>query len=208
MQPKLTVQERLKDLRVVGVKLTLEELAERTGLSRAALGKYESDETAKDISPFAIQTLAKFYGVSTDYLLGLTENKNHPNTELDALHLSDDAITVLTSGNFNHRLLSEMICHKDFQRMMLDAEIYVDRIADMRITNMNAAMEAVRQSVIKKKGNDQEDLARVWIAKGLMSFAVSSDSYFPKAERDRPVRSASSSSVNLKSTTRRSFNLS
>lgn len=51
-----------------------------------------------------------------------------------------------------------MICHKDFQRMMLDAEIYVDRIADMQITNMNAAMEAVRQSVIKKKGNDQEDL--------------------------------------------------
>ena len=158
MQPKLTVQERLKDLRVVDFDLTLEELAERTGLSRSALGKYESDETAKDISPFAILTLAKFYGVSTDYLLGLTENKNHPNTELDALHLSDDAITVLTTGNFNHRLLSEMICHKDFQRMMLDAEIYVDRIADMRITNMNAAMEAVRQSVIKKKGNDQEDL--------------------------------------------------
>ena len=51
-----------------------------------------------------------------------------------------------------------MICHKDFQRMMLDAEIYVDRIADMRITDMNAVMEAVRQSVIKKKGNDQEDL--------------------------------------------------
>lgn len=74
MQPKLTVQERLKDLRVVDFKLTLEELAERTGLSRSALGKYESDETAKDISPFAIQTLAKFYGVSTDYLLGLTEN--------------------------------------------------------------------------------------------------------------------------------------
>ena len=145
MQPKLTVQERLKDLRVVDFDLTLEELAERTGLSRSALGKYESDENAKDISPFAILTLAKFYGVSTDYLL-------------NALHLSDDAITVLTTGNFNHRLLSEMICHKDFQRMMLDAEIYVDRIADMRITNMNAAMEAVRQSVIKKKGNNEEDL--------------------------------------------------
>ena len=94
MQPKLTVQERLKDLRVVDFDLTLEELAERTGLSRSALGKYESDENAKDISPFAILTLAKFYGVSTDYLLGLTENKNHPNTELNALQLSDDAITV------------------------------------------------------------------------------------------------------------------
>lgn len=158
MQPKLTVQERLKDLRVVDFHLTLEELAERTGLSRSALGKYESDETAKDISPYAILTLAKFYGVSTDYLLGLTENKNHPNTELNALHLSDKAIAVLTTGNFNHRLLSEMICHKDFQRMMLDAEIYVDRIADMRITDMNTVMETVRQSVMKEKGNDQEDL--------------------------------------------------
>ena len=158
MQPKLTVQERLKDLRVVDFDLTLEELAERTGLSRSALGKYESDETAKDISPYAILTLAKFYGVSTDYLLGLTENINHPNTELNALHLSDDAITVLTSGDFNHRLLSEMICHKDFQRMMLDAEIYVDRIADMRITDTNAVLETIRQSVIKKKGNGQEDL--------------------------------------------------
>ena len=32
----------------------------------------------KDISPFAIATLADFYGVSTDYLMGLTENKNTP----------------------------------------------------------------------------------------------------------------------------------
>ena len=94
--------------------------------------------------------LAKFYGVSTDYLLGLTEQKNHPNTELDALHLGDDAIEVLRTGKFNHRLLSELICHKDFQRFMLDAEIYVDRIADMRINDMNAVLEAVRQMALMK----------------------------------------------------------
>ena len=61
--------------RFVDFKLTLKELAGRTGLSRAALGKYEADETAKDISPFAILTLAKFYGVSTDYLLGLSKER-------------------------------------------------------------------------------------------------------------------------------------
>ena len=158
MQTKLTVQERLKDLCVSDFGLTLEELAERTGLSRSALGKYEADETTKDISPYAILTLAKFYGVSTDYLLGLTENKKHPNTELDALHLSDEAVAVLKTGEFNHRLLSEMICHKDFQRMMLDAEIYVDRIADMRITDMNVLLESARQAVIRENGNDQEDV--------------------------------------------------
>ena len=156
MQPKLTIQERLKDLRVER-SLTLEKLSAETGISKSALGKYEADDF-KDISPFSMVELAKFYGVSTDYLLGLTEQKNHPNTELDALHLGDDAIEVLRTSNFNHRLLSELICHKDFQRFMLDAEIYVDRIADMRIKDMNAVLEAVRQMALMKNGGDENDL--------------------------------------------------
>ena len=156
MQPKLTIQERLKDLRVER-GLTLEQLSAETGISKSALGKYEADDF-KDISPFSMVELAKFYGVSTDYLLGLTEQKNHPNTELDALHLGDDAIEVLRTGKFNHRLLSELICHKDFQRFMLDAEIYVDRIADMRINDMNAVLGAVRQMALMKSGGDESDL--------------------------------------------------
>lgn len=156
MQPKLTIQERLKDLRVER-SLTLEQLSAETGISKSALGKYEADDF-KDISPFSMVELAKFYGVSTDYLLGLTEQKNHPNTELDALHLGDDAIEVLRTGKFNHRLLSELICHKDFQRFMLDAEIYVDRIADMRVNDMNVVLEAVRQMALMKNGGEENDL--------------------------------------------------
>lgn len=171
MQIKLAIQERLKDLRVER-GLTLEQLAEQTGLSKSALGKYEADDF-KDISPFSIVTLAKFYGVSTDYLLGMTETKNHPDTELDALHLSDGAIEVLRTGTFNHRLLSEMLCHKDFQRMMLDAEIYVDRIADMRINDMNAMLEAVRKMALMKQYG-QDDLA----TRTLELAQVREDDYF------------------------------
>ena len=135
----------------------MEQLTEETGISKSALGKYESDDF-KDISPFSIVTLAKFYGVSTDYLLGLTETKNHPNTALHELHLSDASIDVLRTGKFNHRLLSELICHRDFQRFMLDAEIYVDRIADMRVNDMNAVLEAVRQMALMKNGGEENDL--------------------------------------------------
>lgn len=156
MNIKLTIPERLKDLRTER-SLTLEQLSEATGISRAALGKYEADDF-KDISPFSIAALAKFYGVSADYLMGLTETKNHPNTELEALHLGDGAIEVLKDGQFNHRLLSELICHKDFQRFLLDAEIYVDRIADMRVNDMNAVLEAVRQMALMKNGGDANDL--------------------------------------------------
>ena len=140
MQVKLTIGERLKDLRVER-KLTLEQLAAEVGISKSALGKYESDN-GKDISPYSILLLADYYGVSCDYLMGRTETKNHPNTALHELHLSDASIDVLKTGKFNHRLLSELICHKDFQRFMLDAEIYVDRIADMRVNDMNAVLEA------------------------------------------------------------------
>ena len=156
MQVKLTIGERLKDLRVER-RLTLEQLAAEVGISKSALGKYESDN-GKDISPYSILLLADYYGVSCDYLMGRTEIKNHPNTALHELHLSDASIDVLKTGKFNHRLLSELICHKDFQRFMLDAEIYVDRIADMRVNDMNAVLEAVRQMALMKNGGEENDL--------------------------------------------------
>ena len=156
MQVRIDTSERIKDLRVEK-HLTLEQLAELTELSSSAIGKYESGDY-KDISAFAIAKLAEKLGVSTDYLLCLSENKNHPSTELDALHLSDDAIEVLKMGKFNHRLLSEFICHKDFRRFMMDAEIYVDRIADMRIKDMNAVLEATRQMILMEHGENADDL--------------------------------------------------
>lgn len=157
MYTKLSIPERLKDLRVVDKHLTLEQLAEQTDLSKSALGKYESDDY-KDISPFAIATLAEFYGVSTDYLMGLSENKNHPNTELQALHLSDAMVELLSSGKINNRLLCELATHPNFQRLMVDMEIFIDRIADMRIEQMNLILEATRQTVIRDHAPGENDL--------------------------------------------------
>ena len=157
MYTKLSIPERLKDLRVVDKHLTLEQLAEKTGLSRSALGKYESDDY-KDISPFAIATLAEFYGVSADYLMGLSENKNHPNAELQALHLSDGMVELLSSGRINNRLLCELATHPNFQRLMVDMEICIDRIANMRVEQMNLVMEATRQTVLSKYAPGEDDL--------------------------------------------------
>ena len=157
MYTKLSIPERLKDLLVVDKHLTLEQLAEQAGLSRSALGKYESDDY-KDISPFAIATLAEFYGVSTDYLMGLSENKNHPKTELQALHLSDDMVELLSSGKINNRLLCELATHPNFWRLMVDMEIFIDRIANMRVEQMNLVMDATRQTVLSKYALGEDDL--------------------------------------------------
>ena len=157
MYTKLSIPERLKDLRVVDKHLTLEQLAEKTGLSRSALGKYESDDY-KDISPFAIATLADFYGVSADYLMGLTDNKEVPNADVQSLHLNDEMIELLRSGKINNRLLCELATHPNFRRLMVDMEICIDRIANMRVEQMNLVMEATRQTVLSKYAPGEDDL--------------------------------------------------
>ena len=83
---ELSIQERLKDLRVER-GLTLEQLAEQTHLSKSALGSYEAEDF-KDISHYALIKLAKFYGVTTDYLLGLSQTKNHSNADLADLRFA------------------------------------------------------------------------------------------------------------------------
>lgn len=157
MYTKLSIPERLKDLRVVDKHLTLEQLAEQTGLSRSALGKYESDDY-KDISPFAIATLADFYGVSADYLMGLTDNKEVPNADVQSLHLNDEMIELLRSGKINNRLLCELATHPNFRRLMVDMEIFIDRIADMRVDQMNLILEATRQTILGKYAPGENDL--------------------------------------------------
>lgn len=178
MNTKLTVPEILKDLRVAQ-GLTLEQLAEQTGLSKSALGKYESDEV-RDISPYAIVQLADFYKVSTDYLLGVEQNKNHPNTELAALHLSDDAIDSIKNGQFNKRLLSELLSHEKFQRLMLDAEIYVDRIADARINDLNFMLEISRKQAVLQytPGENALDMRTLELAQ------IQTDDYFGRVVSD------------------------
>ena len=156
MYIKLTNAERLKDLREER-GLTLDQLAKETGLSKSALGSYELNENV-EISPHSALTLAKFYGVSTDYLLGLTELKNRPNAELHELHLSDAMIDLLKSGRINNRLLCEMATHPGFPRFMTDVEIYVDRIADMRVNDMNAVLNATRQTILDRQKVSEDDL--------------------------------------------------
>ena len=109
---ELSIQERLKDLRVER-GLTLEQLAEETKLSKSALGSYEADDL-KDISHYALIKLAKFYGVTADYLLGLTETKNHPNADLADLRLSNDMIELLKSGLIDNSILCELVVHPNF----------------------------------------------------------------------------------------------
>ena len=78
--------------------------------------------------------------------------------KLQALHLSDAMVELLSSGKINNRLLCELATHPNFQRLMVDMEIFIDRIADMRIEQMNLILEATRQTVIRDHAPGENDL--------------------------------------------------
>ena len=156
MKCKITLQERLKDLRVAH-NLNLEELAKLTGISKSALGNYENNDY-KEINHGNLVTLAQFYNVSTDYLLCLTENKKHPNTDLTNLHLSDDMIDLLLSGSINNRLLCEIATHDKFKELMADTEIFIDGIATKCFNDINDYLEDVRTEIINRHPNIDEDI--------------------------------------------------
>ena len=155
---KLTIQKKLKDERV-NRHLSLTELAEATGISSSTLGNYD---------------------LSLDYLMGLTENKNHPNTSLHELHLNDSTVDLLKSGTLNNRLIYEMICHSGFPRLLADIQICVDRIADMRFHDMNLVLEAAKQTVMEQYSTDENDVYMRTLKLG----QVSEDMFFKQVIHD------------------------
>ncbi len=136
MKVKLTLQEKLRDLRDER-KMTLSDLAGATGIPLSTLQRMEGKEDIR-VGYQDVAALAVFYGVSTDYLFGLTDNRQHRHIEIDAIRLSDPAIETLKDGKLNNRLVSELLAHPDFARLMQSVEIYIDRKLISQIGQVNA----------------------------------------------------------------------
>ena len=155
MKGATTIQERLWELRK-DKGLNLEELAQLTKISKSALASYESKDN-KEINHGNLITLADFYGVSIDYLLCRTENREQANTPLTELHLNDEMVALLKSGRINNRLLCELATHKDFIKFLADIEVYVDGIASMQIQNLNSLVDTVRHEIMERYRPGEDD---------------------------------------------------
>ena len=184
MLETMPISEKLKMLRDRH-GLTLDELAERTGLSRSALSNYETNES-KEVSQFALVTLAKFYGVSTDYLLGLSALEKPMQGNIHDLNISGEMAELLKSGKINNRLLCEMATHPDFPKLLMDMKIMVDGEARNAIRAIDMLFEAVRMKIIKETNIGEDSNAQILTFKEAQ---IDEDEYFEmKIKNDlRPI---------------------
>lgn len=90
--------ERLKALRG---KTSQADFAEKVGISRPTVGFYESGDRIPDA--LTLKQIAEACGVTTDYLVGLSDNKTAENFEAGArFGLSDDALLHLEYFKTEH----------------------------------------------------------------------------------------------------------
>ena len=132
-----------------------------------------------DINLYALEKLADLYHVDVEYLLGLRENRKHTSVSLDDLHLSDQALKVLCDGSINNRLLSELIAHPEFARLMADMEIYVDGVVSMQIRNLNSLLESARTAILEKYHPKEDNTLLT-----LKAAQIDEDDYFARVVSD------------------------
>ena len=170
MKADITINERIKDLRTER-GLTQKQLADAVGIAYSTYGDYEQDDYF--IPHTAVITLAKYFGVTADYLLGLSDNRKQVNTSIEDLHLSDDAIEFISDEHTNARLLSELITHPGFKQLLTDAEIYVDGYFEQSLQNNNSLVDFMRKKLAEK--NIPEDN----LTGAVDMIHVHQDDYFP-----------------------------
>ena len=135
LKVKLTLQEKLRDLRAER-GITLSDLEKQTGIPKSTLQRFEGEKDIH-IGYQDVEVLTRFYGVSADYLFGLTDHRQHRNIEIDRLRLTDEAVAELISGKLNNRLLSELIAHPDFSELLAALEVFLGRSIPENMEIMN-----------------------------------------------------------------------
>lgn len=126
---KLTRGERFKDARIVHNqhnKQTMDEVAAATGVSKSLIQSLEDDTIKRSVGYDKVAKLAAHYRVTTDYLLGLSDNPFPENNTIDDLGLSPKAVKALqlirqisTDRSDYLSLYNAVLGSNDFQTVMM-----------------------------------------------------------------------------------------
>ena len=109
------------------------ELARRLGISHSQVSRIENGETGTLSSDILIR-LAEVFDVSADYLLGLTDVRTKKNLDVAQLNISEDAAIQLASGKLDLEMLSRLLEHKEFAKVLFLMRAYLDN--SLEIGNM------------------------------------------------------------------------
>lgn len=143
---KGNIQDRITDLREQN-EWSKAELAERIGIDASRMGRIESGET-KSVGDDVILALAKAFGVSTDFLLGVSDDPEPSNYDIKDLGLTIEAAKNLYTEKIDPDVLNLMMEDPRFGTLTYMISRYLHDVmaegykAQSKLYNMTASMLA------------------------------------------------------------------
>ena len=152
---KGTLAERVRDLRRER-NLSQQELGNVFGVDKGTISKIENGKTIN--SDFAL-SLAGYFGVSMDYLFGLSDDRSSVNYDLKKLGISSAAAEKLCSGEVDADIVNMLIEHPDFGNFSIALTLYLTDTVTAGACVQNTIFDEVSRIVGYMRSDHSEEAA-------------------------------------------------
>ena len=119
---RFTIRDQISDW-IRDNKSSQAKLAKEIGISEATLNRFMSGKT-DTLGIEQIVKLAKIFGCSTDYLLGVTDIPRHQIIDAEELGLTENAATNIISRTVPIDILNELLVDPHFIKALLLIDFY------------------------------------------------------------------------------------
>lgn len=148
-----TFGERLEDL-LQERNLTKEQFANKLGITRQTISEYINNPL-KDLSFELVKRIATELDVSIDYLAGFKAEKTLIGSNSGNINLTKDACEAISTANYDHSILSEILSHPHFNLLMLDIMVLLSQQYALNIVQNNAVLSFSRELVLEQMGGTE-----------------------------------------------------
>lgn len=128
-------RQRIQDL-IKDSSVTQAELAGIIGLSESALSRYLKGQTEMLGDGYIIK-IAKYFNVSTDFILGETNIPDRKNYDIEELGLSAESAKLLYTGKIDARILNLLLENPRFPQLTALLARYQNEVVKSGIAAMN-----------------------------------------------------------------------
>lgn len=144
--------------------LSQKQLADQLHVTHSQISRIESGETKNPNISIVIDA-ARFFHVSTDYLLGITQITSPKSYDISELGLSEEAVTKLITRRIDVDILNRLLEHEHFPKLCIMIRNYFDdtiaegimarnKVIDLavdQLTDLMTAEPSKRKEIIKDK---------------------------------------------------------
>ena len=148
------IRDRIVDLKRT-TNVTNKIISEETDISESLLSRIESGKQ-QTVSDDVVLKLSKFFGVSTDFLLGRTNVPDKKNYTIEELGLSAQAARNLYTGSVDVNVVNRLLAEPEFATLTLMIADYFDDSSATALATQNQIHQSTAELFTRIAREDKQ----------------------------------------------------